>query len=53
SDSVGASPAANPYRPENVLATVYHHLGIDPAMTFTDNSGRPRYVLEEREPVAT
>lgn len=53
SDSIGASPADKPYRPENVLATVYHHLGIDPAMTFSDNSGRPRYLLEEREPVVT
>ncbi|MEO2024256.1 MAG: DUF1501 domain-containing protein [Fuerstiella sp.] len=53
SDAIGASPADRPYRPENILATVYHHLGIDPAMTFNDNSGRPRYLLEERDPVVT
>jgi hypothetical protein len=53
SDAVGASPASIPYRPENVLATLYQHLGIDPAMTFNDNSGRPRYLLEERGPVVT
>ena len=51
---VGASnrkvevPAESPYRPENVLATVYRHLGIDTAQTFDDLAGRPRYVLEER-----
>jgi hypothetical protein len=26
-------------------------IGIDPAMTFRDGSGRPRYLLDEREPV--
>jgi hypothetical protein len=24
-------------------------MGIDPATTFTDGSGRPRYVLDDRE----
>ena len=51
SDSKGASPIQQPYRPENILATLYRHLGIDPAITFTDSSGRPRFLLEEREPV--
>ncbi|MGF1580477.1 MAG: DUF1501 domain-containing protein [Gemmataceae bacterium] len=49
SDSKGATPADQPYRPENVLAMVYRHLGIDPATTFPDPTGRPRYLLEERE----
>jgi len=40
-----------PYRPQSVLAMVYRHLGIDPAWTFADYSGRPRYVLEERRPI--
>ena len=44
----GEVPADLPYRPENVLATIYRHLGIDPSLTFPDLSGRPRYVLEER-----
>lgn len=49
SDDKGAMPANSPYRPENVLAMVYRHLGIDPATTFRDHSGRPRYILERRE----
>lgn len=49
SDSKGAVPADQPYRPEHVLAVLYRHLGIDPQTTFLDNSGRPRYVLERRE----
>lgn len=49
SDSKGAVPAEKPYRPENVLALLYRHLGIDPQTTFDDRSGRPRYILERRE----
>ena len=47
--SRGEVPAANAYRPENVLAMIYRHLGIDPGMTFDDFSGRPRHLLERRE----
>lgn len=53
SDSQGGNPVDQPYRPENVLATVYQHMGIDPATTIEDNSGRPRYLLEERRPIVT
>lgn len=48
SNDKGEVPQDQPYRPENVLAMVYRHLGIDPKMTFPDFSGRPRYVLEDR-----
>ena len=46
SNRKGEVPAEKPYRPEHVLATVYRHLAIDPSTTFTDLTGRPRYVLE-------
>jgi hypothetical protein len=49
SNSKGEIPASTPYRPENILATIYAHLGIDPATTFDDLSGRPRYLLEDRQ----
>ena len=45
----GEVPVEAAYRPENVLATVYRHLGIDPAMTFQEFGGRPRHLLECRE----
>ncbi|MCH8242572.1 MAG: DUF1501 domain-containing protein, partial [Planctomycetes bacterium] len=48
SNSKGEVPTAAAYRPENVLAMIYRHLGIDPQLTFDDLAGRPRYVLEER-----
>ena len=37
---------------QNVLATLYQLLGIDPAVTLRDHNGRPQYLLEDREPVA-
>jgi hypothetical protein len=40
------------YTPANVLATMYQVLGIDPALTFPNNSGRPMYVLDDRDPVS-
>ncbi|MES1213484.1 MAG: DUF1501 domain-containing protein [Singulisphaera sp.] len=47
-NSKGEIPVESPYGPENVLAMIYRHLGIDPGQTFVDLAGRPRYVLEER-----
>ncbi|MBY0522608.1 MAG: DUF1501 domain-containing protein [Gemmataceae bacterium] len=40
------------YTPQNVLATAYQVLGIDPADTLRDNAGRPQYLLDERETIA-
>jgi hypothetical protein len=36
---------------QNVLATVYHALGIDPAQTLPDFTGRPMPLLDDREPI--
>ena len=49
SNRKGEVPADTPYRPESILAMMYRHLGIDTSMTFNDPTGRPRYLLEERE----
>jgi len=49
SNSKGEVPQDKPYRPEHVLAMAYRHLGIDPSLTFPDHSGRPRYLLEDRQ----
>ena len=48
SNDKGETPQDLPYRPENILATIYRHLGIDPQLSFNDFSGRPRYILENR-----
>ncbi len=38
-----------PHTPSHVLATLYRHLGIDPAMQIHDLNGRPVYLLDDRE----
>jgi Protein of unknown function (DUF1501) len=37
---------------QNVLATIYRVLGIDPKETLPDFTGRPQYLLNDPEPVA-
>jgi hypothetical protein len=40
-----------PYTPQNVLATLYYALGIDPVTTINDQTGRPIYLLDDREKI--
>jgi hypothetical protein len=47
----GERPKDRPYKPANVLATIYRAIGIDPSQTFNSGTGRPMYVLDERDPV--
>ena len=47
-DSHGARSRVTPYTPANVLATLYRHLGIDPAQTLPDHNRRPMHVLDDR-----
>jgi hypothetical protein len=51
-DARGENPKGRPYTPQNVLATLYHVLGIDPATTLPDHQGRPTYLLDDRAKVA-
>jgi hypothetical protein len=51
SDSKGAFPRANPKTPQDVLATVYQHLGIDTTQQYLDASGRPHPVLPSGKPI--
>jgi hypothetical protein len=37
---------------QNILATIYHVLGIDPRAQLTDFAGRPQYLLDNPEPIA-
>jgi len=45
SDSRGAFPRANPKTPQDVLALMYRHLGVDVSVSYADNTGRPHPVL--------
>jgi hypothetical protein len=51
SSARGEYPKDRPLKESNVLSTVYHVLGIDPSQTFPNGSGRPMYILDERDPV--
>jgi uncharacterized protein (DUF1501 family) len=52
SDRRGEYARSRAYSPQDVLATVYHHLGIDPhAVTFTDRTGRPVPLLSGGEAI--
>lgn len=53
SDAHGAYVSERPIHPEDVAATVYHHLGIDARNTaIPDLAGRPRYLVEHGEPIS-
>jgi hypothetical protein len=41
SDARAERPATNPHGPENLAATIYHLLGIDPTEEFHTPDGRP------------
>jgi len=48
----GEHVADRPVSPQDVAATVYHHLGIDSrSVTFDDRNGRPTYLTETGEPI--
>jgi uncharacterized protein (DUF1501 family) len=51
SDGKGAEPADNPKTPQDVLATMYRHLGVDIHAQYQDFSGRPHPVLPYGNPV--
>jgi hypothetical protein len=48
----GERPRDRPYTVQNVLSTLYRAIGIDPARTFPNGSGRPMYVLDDRQVVS-
>ncbi len=48
----GEQPTEKPLRPEDVIHTVYHVLGIDPRHEFPNDSGRPMPVLNQGRPIA-
>jgi len=51
-DARAERPTTLPYHPQNVLATLYHVLGIDPQTTIPDHNGRPMYLLDDPRKIA-
>ncbi len=46
SDATGSSPAENPVHPTQVLATIYHALGINPKTTIYNHLNQPRELVQ-------
>ena len=51
-DSRGERSRSQPIRYQNIFATLYHVLGIDPGQTLPDMGGRPLPLLDDRAPIA-
>jgi hypothetical protein len=47
----GERPQDRRYTVPQVLSTLYRTIGIDPATTFPNGSGRPIHIVEDRAPV--
>jgi hypothetical protein len=50
SDRIAAYPTADPVSPQDLAATLYHSLGVDPHTTIHDHQGRP-YPLADGTPL--
>jgi hypothetical protein len=48
SDQVAAYPKDNPASPEDLLATLYHGMGLSPEMEIHDREGRPHRISDGR-----
>jgi hypothetical protein len=44
-------PVEKPYTPQDLLATVYRHLGVDYQQKLNDFNGRPVYILDKGRPI--
>ncbi len=44
-------PTERPLKPQDLLATIYRHLGIDHDLEFPDFSGRPHRILYHGQPI--
>ncbi|HWB10675.1 MAG TPA: DUF1501 domain-containing protein [Pirellulales bacterium] len=45
-------PKSTPVRPQDLMATVFDVLGIEPKTQFVNPAGRPVYLLEEGRPIS-
>ena len=51
SDRYGAYPKTDPVHPYDMICTIHHALGIDPATEYHDTLNRPRHLTEHGGPV--
>jgi hypothetical protein len=48
----GGTIKERPVTPGDLSATIYYHMGVPLDATYLDNSGRPRYFVENGKPIA-
>jgi hypothetical protein len=46
SDGTGSGPLENPVHPGELLATIYHSVGIDPATIVYNHLNQPRELVK-------
>jgi hypothetical protein len=51
-DTRAEAARSRPYSAQDILATLYHVLGIDLSRTMLDLNGRPRQLVDTGEPIA-
>ncbi len=51
SDRFGAYPKTNPVHPYDLICTIFHTLGIDPATEYHDTLNRPRRLVDSGGPI--
>ena len=44
-------PKTTPIGPQDLMATIFHVMGIDQRIQFTNQSGRPTYMIENGKPI--
>ena len=49
SDKIASDPVEHRVSPKDILATIYHLLGIDPSSLLTDRQGRPMPIVPGAE----
>jgi len=50
-DASGMAPTTEPCTPDDLAATIFTHLGIDPHMELTTPTGRPMQLFREGRPI--
>jgi len=47
----GGAIKERPVTPGDIAATIYHHMGVPLDATYPDHQGRPRFIVENGEPI--
>ena len=48
---LGEVPKDRPVKMQEIFATLYHNLGIDPSASFPNHAGRPMSILDVQNPM--